>query len=80
MKSKANPLLPNSRLKPETSSDSPSEKSKGARLHSATTVSIQKNATGNNKRKIRLNVLPSDLPKECLKIRKENSKKINLTS
>ena len=38
MKIKANPALPYSILKPETSSDSPSAKSKGVRLVSAIVI------------------------------------------
>ena len=38
MKMKANPALPYSMLKPETSSDSPSAKSKGVRLVSAIVI------------------------------------------
>jgi len=44
---KAKPPLPYSTLKPETSSDSPSAKSKGARLVSARVVTNHKIAVGN---------------------------------
>jgi len=46
-KMRANPAEPYSMLKPETSSDSPSAKSKGARLVSATQVTNHTKETGN---------------------------------
>lgn len=46
-KSKANPPLPYSTLNPDTNSDSPSAKSKGARLVSAKVVINQSRAVGN---------------------------------
>jgi len=46
-KIKANGADPYSILKPETNSDSPSAKSKGARLVSATQVENQMKKTGN---------------------------------
>ena len=49
IKINAKSTLPYSTLKPETNSDSPSAKSKGARLHSAT---HDKNQQINNGRKI----------------------------
>ena len=49
IKIKANPTLPYSTLKPETSSDSPSAKSKGVRLVSAKQAINQKAATGAKK-------------------------------
>lgn len=49
MKIKANPTLPYSILKPETSSDSPSAKSKGVRLVSARLIINHKNTIGKNK-------------------------------
>ena len=45
----ANPADPYSILKPDTSSDSPSAKSKGARLVSATQVTNQTKETGSIK-------------------------------
>ena len=48
MKSKANRPPPNSILNPETSSDSPSAKSKGARLVSATVLVNQTTIIGNS--------------------------------
>lgn len=47
IKINANPLLPYSILKPETSSDSPSAKSKGVRLVSATEQTSHINKIGN---------------------------------
>lgn len=41
MNNSAKPLLPYSVLNPETNSDSPSAKSKGARLHSAIILKYQ---------------------------------------
>lgn len=45
----ANFTAPYSTLKPETSSDSPSEKSKGVRFNSATILTNQTNKMGKNK-------------------------------
>ena len=50
-KSKANPPPPYSTLKPETNSDSPSAKSKGARLVSARIETNQIKKIGNPKKK-----------------------------
>jgi len=49
-KIRANPAEPYSILKPDTSSDSPSAKSKGARLVSATQVTNQIKETGSIRR------------------------------
>lgn len=46
----ANPAAPYSMLNPDTNSDSPSAKSKGARLVSATQVTNHKKLAGNNKK------------------------------
>jgi hypothetical protein len=51
MKIKANPTLPYSILKPDTSSDSPSAKSKGVRLVSAIQEISQIPTIGINKKK-----------------------------
>ena len=50
IKIRANPNLPYSTLKPDTSSDSPSAKSKGVRFVSATQEIIQTAAKGVNTR------------------------------
>jgi hypothetical protein len=47
MKIRANSTLPYSTLNPETNSDSPSAKSNGARLHSATQDKNQQIINGN---------------------------------
>jgi len=52
MKIKANPTLPYSILKPETNSDSPSAKSKGVRLVSATQEISQIPIIGINKKNL----------------------------
>jgi len=49
-KIRANPAAPYSILNPETSSDSPSAKSKGARFVSAIQVTNHIEDTGNNKK------------------------------
>ena len=50
MKIKVNPAPPYSILNPETSSDSPSEKSKGVRFVSATQDTSQKNPIKGHRR------------------------------
>lgn len=55
-KIKAKPAEPYSILNPDTSSDSPSAKSKGARLVSATQVTNQIKETGSIKRLSQINL------------------------
>ena len=50
MKIRANPTLPYSTLNPDTSSDSPSAKSKGVRLASANLINIHKPPTRQHKK------------------------------
>lgn len=52
IKIKENKPPPYSVLKPDTSSDSPSEKSKGERLHSAIQDINQQNIKGKDKKKM----------------------------
>lgn len=68
-KIKANPALPYSILNPETNSDSPSAKSKGARLVSATQVANHIKATGNIKN-----------PNQTVSCNSFNSKKLKVAT
>lgn len=77
----ANNPAPNSTLKPETSSDSPSAKSKGVRFVSATQVINHKVIKGN----VMSQELPplkctSEAPKERLRLNKLNKIKASLIS
>ena len=77
-KIKANPTLPYSILNPETSSDSPSAKSKGARFVSATHVTNQRNAAGAIKNANQRIPWPSEISiKLKLPIRKRGKRRIN---
>ena len=57
----ANLVLPYSILKPETSSDSPSEKSKGVRFNSATADNLHKKNKGSNHNKTKKLLSPTFL-------------------
>jgi len=81
MNNKANNPPPNSTLKPETNSDSPSAKSKGARLVSATVLVNHTNLTGKSNKptgKALDNIISQEKENN---IKAEKSKiSINLTS
>lgn len=77
----ANPAAPYSILNPETISDSPSAKSKGARFVSATILQIHIKNTGRNKNKSQYFIILSVSNLILLTIKIGNNKiKIILTS